>query len=598
MPTVFINDIEIEVGPKENLVQAAERAGVEIPHYCWHHDLSVVASCRMCLVEVGEKKPDGTISMIPKLVPACQTPAKPNTVVLTNSDKVKKAQAQTLEFLLLNHPLDCSICDQAGECYLQDYTYKFGKAHSRLNEPKVQRVDKYHIGEQIALFTDRCVMCTRCVRFTREISGTSELQVTNRGSVEEIDIFPGEPCNNKLAGNVVDLCPVGALCSKDFLYKKRVWWLKTQNSVCQNCSTGCSIHVDQEDNRLYRIRPRENELAQGSFMCDEGRFGWKYVESESRLFGPRVGKSQVASQHYVAQPYAVSAGDTSHAHSNGASGSVANGTAVSHAQVALNELATVDPWPTALNATRLAIKSVVDSGADRFAVVLSPMMFCEEAFMLAKYIKSLNKKITLAMGPVPVVAEDDVYPKGPKGEPPAAGKEKFTIRAEKCPNRLGVEAVLKHFQGEVIGFNTIAERLNAKKFDGMYLVGGYPDAWLDESVLNKLSGLSTLIVQDILNSPLTDMATIVLASGTFAERQGTVVNHSGLAQEVIQSIRSAPDVRPDGRLLFELSQRQGMYNAASIRIEMAKEVPAFAVFANAIGELGIQLFTIVEGKSA
>lgn len=585
MSTVFINDIEIEVGPKENLVQAAERAGVEIPHYCWHHDLSVVASCRMCLVEVGEKKPDGTIAMIPKLVPACQTPAKPNTVVLTNSEKVKKAQAQTLEFLLLNHPLDCSICDQAGECYLQDYTYKFGNAHSRLNEPKVQRVDKYHIGEQIALFTDRCVMCTRCVRFTREISGTSELQVTNRGSMEEIDIFPGEPCNNKLAGNVVDLCPVGALCSKDFLYKKRVWWLKTQNSVCQGCSTGCSIHVDQEDNQLYRLRPRENELAQGSFMCDEGRFGWKYVESESRLFGPRVGKLQVASQHHVAH-----VGNGTHASGNG--------TMVSHAQVALNELATVDPWPKVLDETRQAIKSVVDSGPDRFAVVLSPMMFCEEAFILAKYIKSVNKRVTLALGMVPLVGEDDVYPKGPKGEPPAAGKAKFTIRAEKCPNRLGVEAVLKHFQGEVIRFETITDRLNTNKLDGMYLVGGYPDAWLDESMLSKFDGLSTLIVQDFLNSPLTDRATIVLASATFAERQGTVVNHAGLAQEVQQSIRGATDVRQDGRLLFELSQRQGMYNAASIRTEMAKEIPAFSAFAGEIGELGIQLFKPVEGKSA
>ncbi len=584
MSTVFINDIEIEVGPKENLVQAAERAGVEIPHYCWHHDLSVVASCRMCLVEVGEKKPDGTIAMIPKLVPACQTPAKPNTVVITNSEKVKKAQAQTLEFLLLNHPLDCSICDQAGECYLQDYTYKFGKAHSRLNEPKVQRVDKYHIGEQIALFTDRCVMCTRCVRFTREISGTSELQVTNRGSVEEIDIFPGEPCNNKLAGNVVDLCPVGALCSKDFLYKKRVWWLKTQNSVCQGCSTGCSIHVDQEENRIYRLRPRENTLAQGSFMCDEGRFGWKYVESESRLFGPRIGKSQAASQQ------AAHAGNGAHA--NG------NGTSVSHTQVALNELATVDPWPAVLNETRQAIKSVVDQGADRFVVVLSPMMFCEEAYMLAKYAKSINKKITLALGPVPVVGEDDAYPKGPKGEPPAPGKVKFTIRAEKCPNRLGVEAILKHFQGEVIGFDTVAERLGSKKFDGMYLVGGYPASWLDSSQLSKLGSLSTLIVQDFLSSPLTDMATIVLASATFAERQGTVVNHSGLAQEVQQAIRGATDVRQDGRLLFELSQRHGMFSASAIRAEMAKEIPAFAAFAGEIGELGIQLFTTVEGKSA
>ncbi len=152
----------------------------------------------MCLVEVGERKEDGSVVMGPKLVPACQTPVKDNTVIKTNTAKVQQSQQMTLEFLLLNHPLDCSICDQAGECYLQDYTYKYGKAHSRLDEPKVQRMDKYHIGEQIALFTDRCVMCTRCVRFTREISGTAELQVVSRGSIEEIDVFPDKPCNNKL----------------------------------------------------------------------------------------------------------------------------------------------------------------------------------------------------------------------------------------------------------------------------------------------------------------------------------------------------------------------------------------------------------------
>jgi NADH-quinone oxidoreductase subunit G len=288
VPKVIVNDIEVDADPKDNCILAARKAGVEIPHYCWHEALSVVASCRMCLVEVGEKKPDGTIAMGPKLVPGCQTPIKDGTVIRTDTQKVKTSQALTLELLLLNHPLDCSICDQAGECYLQDYTYKFGKAQSRLDEPKIQREDKYHIGDQIALFTDRCVMCTRCVRFTREVAGTAELQVVARGSHEEIDVFPDEPCNNKLAGNVVDLCPVGALCSKDFLYKKRVWWLKHADSVCTGCSTGCSIHVDQNEDKVYRLRPRENPLAQGHFMCDEGRFGFKYIADERRLTRPKV----------------------------------------------------------------------------------------------------------------------------------------------------------------------------------------------------------------------------------------------------------------------------------------------------------------------
>ena len=223
-----------------------------------------------------------------KLVPGCQQQVKDGTVVVADSEKVRAAQKATLEYLLLNHPLDCPTCDQAGECFLQDYSYHYGRGYSRLQEPKNIKPDKDHIGDQITLFTDRCIMCSRCVRFTREISGTAELQVVGRGTHEEIDIFPGQPCNNKLAGNVVDLCPVGALCSKDFLYKQRVWWLKSANSVCPDCSTGCSIHVDQNDDHVYRLRPRPNPQAQGHFMCDEGRFGWKYLHAEERLTVPEL----------------------------------------------------------------------------------------------------------------------------------------------------------------------------------------------------------------------------------------------------------------------------------------------------------------------
>jgi len=251
MGTVIVNGKQVEIGPDEqlNAIQAAQRAGVEIPHYCWHPALTVVASCRMCLIETGQTKPDGTVAMLPKLVPGCQTPVKDGMVIVSNSEKVEAAQAATLEYLLLNHPLDCPVCDQAGECFLQDYSYRFGRGYSRLQEPKLKKPDKNYIGDQITLFTDRCVMCTRCVRFTREISGTGELQVIQRGSHAEIDIFPGQPCNNKLAGNVVDICPVGALCSKDFLYKQRVWWLDSKNSVCPDCSTGCSIRVDQNEDK-------------------------------------------------------------------------------------------------------------------------------------------------------------------------------------------------------------------------------------------------------------------------------------------------------------------------------------------------------------
>jgi NADH-quinone oxidoreductase subunit G len=561
--TALVNDIPVEVGPKENVIQVARRAGVEVPHYCWHEDLSVVASCRMCLVEVGETKPDGSVVMGPKLVPGCQTPVKPGMVIKTDSQKVKTSQAMTLELLLLNHPLDCSICDQAGECYLQDYTFKYGKAQSRLDEPKVQREDKYHIGDQIALFTDRCVMCTRCVRFTREISGTAELQVVARGSVEEIDVFPDEPCNNKLAGNVVDLCPVGALCSKDFLYKKRVWWLKSQKSVCPGCSTGCSIEVDQNENQVYRLRPRNNPLAQGNFMCDDGRFGFKYIVDERRLKSPTL--KNVGSSN-------------SSASKNG------NG----HTNKGLADLIVADPWPEVMKQTREKIRAAVKTNATDFAAVLSPMMSVEEAYLLASFLKGLDSRVRLLLGPVPFSGENDCYPKGPKGEAPAAEKTKFTIRSEKCPNRIGVEMVLKHFQGAVVPLEKAIE--GSSTINAWYFVGGYPHGWVTETIDRVVGNPSLLIVQDIFPSPLSMRADIVLASATFTEREGCFVNHSGLAQSFKAATRPIGEARSDGRLLCELVERKGLYNAMVIRKEMADEIPAFKKFGGGdLGEHGIPL---------
>ncbi len=565
MVKVKVNDIEIDADSKDNCILAARKAGVEIPHYCWHECLSVVASCRMCLVEVGETKPDGTVAMGPKLVPGCQTPIKEGTVIRTDSAKVKTSQQMTLELLLLNHPLDCSICDQAGECYLQDYTYKYGKAQSRLDEPKLQRMDKYHIGDQIALFTDRCVMCTRCVRFTREISGTAELQVVSRGSHEEIDVFPDEPCNNKLAGNVVDLCPVGALCSKDFLYKKRVWWLKHGESVCTGCSTGCSIHVDQNENKVYRVRPRENPEAQGHFMCDDGRFGFKYIHDERRLKYPKVLKG----------PEKVSA--------KGAKEGIPD------------DLSFGDAWPSVMSETRKRIQNAIHNDPSGFVAVFSPFMTVEEAYLLASTIKGFDARTRLVLGPVPVVGQDDLYPKGPKGESPAAGKAKFTIRAEKCPNRLGVEAVLKHFEGSVVR----VESMPASAASAWYVVGGYGSGWVTEAVDRAIGTPSLLIVQDMFPSPLSERADIVLASGSFAERDGTYVNHAGLAQAAHAAIRPPEEARADGRILMELAGRTGLFNAMSLRKEIGAKVGELsAIGIGDLGEHGVRLtkFALAAGR--
>ena len=584
MAKVIVNDIEVDADAKDNCILAARKAGVEIPHYCWHEALSVVASCRMCLVEVGEKKPDGTVVMGPKLVPGCQTPIREGTVIRTDSEKVKTAQQMTLELLLLNHPLDCSICDQAGECYLQDYTYKYGNPVSRLDEPKIQRMDKYHIGEQIALFTDRCVMCTRCVRFTREISGTAELQVTNRGSHEEIDVFPDMPCDNKLAGNVVDLCPVGALCSKDFMYKKRVWWLKSANSVCTGCSTGCSIHVDQNEDKVYRLRPRDNPLAQGHFMCDEGRFGFKYIHDERRLQAPKLCDALSRAADGNIPTRCVSEGPSLTYVSGWDAATSPNKTSKNNSAGDLNF---ADPWVNVLSVARAKIKEAIKTDASGFIAVLSPFMSVEEAYLLASYLKGMDKRVRLVLGRVPVVGSDDRYPKGPKGESPAPEKVKFTIRSEKCPNRLGVEAILRHFEGEIVTLEQAIARANVTTW---YFIGGYNFDWVTESLDRAVGKPSLLIVQDIFASAISERADIVFASSSFAERDGTYVNHAGIAQAANGAIRCPGDARADGRILMELSGRKGLYNAMTLRREIGKVIPTLvALSAGDLGENGVKI---------
>lgn len=547
MPTVIVNDKPVEIGPNErlNCIQAAQRAGVEIPHYCWHPALSVVASCRMCLVEVGDKKPDGTVAMQPKVVPGCQTPVKDGTVIISNSEKVKQAQQATLEYLLLNHPLDCPVCDQAGECGLQDYSYQYGRGYSRLQEPKNIKPDKDYIGDQITLFTDRCIMCTRCVRFTREISGSAELQVINRGSGEQIDIFPGEPCNNKLAGNVVDLCPVGALCSKDFLYQQRVWWLHVKDSVCPGCSTGCSITVEQNNDVLYRLKPRDNPLAQGYFMCDEGRFGWKYVHSEQRLTTPvQRSRENVVSQN----------------------------------------------WDIVLPATRSALETTIKAAPKKFAALISPWATVEEASLLAKYLKGVSPDVTLALGTARRIGEDDRYPKNVHGQP--SEPTKFTIRAEKAPNRRGVESVLKHYQKAIVTQETIAQKVQRGELDGLYVLNGDPEAVFAPEFVSKAAALKLLIVQDLLSSPLTDAAHFVLAGAAWAEKDGTFVNHAGLAQAIHRGLRGPGDARPDGRILWELAGRKGLFHAATLRQELAGEIAEFApLILGNLGEQGVMTGT-------
>jgi len=281
MPLIKIDDHELEVPKGTKVLDAALEAGIEIPHYCYHPALSVVGSCRMCLVEIEgmPKLQTACSTLVGELPPEKKVAGKYDMVVHTRTEKVAEARKLVLEFLLLNHPLDCPVCDQAGECFLQDYSFKYGHAHSRFIEDKRVRPAE-ELGSGVVINQNRCILCTRCVRFTREISGAEELFVMNRGYHNKISVYDGRPLDNPLAGNVADICPVGALLLKDYIHTTRVWRLSGTASVCTECSSGCSITVDAARNRIYRVISRENDQANGYFICDHGRYASHKYEKD------------------------------------------------------------------------------------------------------------------------------------------------------------------------------------------------------------------------------------------------------------------------------------------------------------------------------
>ena len=277
------------------MIQACTAAGVEVPHYCYHPKLPVSGNCRMCLVEFGTQaigpdrkpilNPDGTprIAKAPRPAIACATPVSSGMEIYTNTAGVKQMRESVLEFLLINHPLDCPICDQAGECKLQEYSVEFGQFASRFVEHKVHKPKQVDLGPRIMLDDERCILCTRCIRFTRDIAGDDALGIVNRGSYNTLSAYPGKPFDNNYTLNTADICPVGALTSKDFRFQMRVWFLKETKSLCTSCGTGCNVLIGSREDKVYRYVPRENDAVNSCWMCDEGRLDYKWIGREDRL---------------------------------------------------------------------------------------------------------------------------------------------------------------------------------------------------------------------------------------------------------------------------------------------------------------------------
>jgi NADH-quinone oxidoreductase subunit G len=277
------------------MIQACFEAKVMVPHYCYHPKLPVSGNCRMCLVEFGtpalgpDRKPllnaDGTpkIAKSPRPAIACATPLSPGMEIYTNTPNVKKMREGVLEFLLINHPLDCPICDQAGECKLQEYSVEYGQSTSQFAENKVHKPKHVDLGPRIMLDDERCILCTRCIRFTRDIVGDDALGIVNRGSYNTITKYPGRRFDNNYTLNTVDLCPVGALTSKDFRFQMRVWFLKETKSLCTSCGTGCNIVIGSREDKVLRYEPRHNDAVNACWMCDHGRLNYKWINHENRL---------------------------------------------------------------------------------------------------------------------------------------------------------------------------------------------------------------------------------------------------------------------------------------------------------------------------
>ena len=276
---ITLDGKEIITTKGKTVIQAAAETGVAIPHYCYHPKFSIAGNCRMCLVEIEK---------MPKLQIACNTLVAEGMVVLTQSPKTLTARKAVLEFLLINHPVDCPICDQAGECWLQDYYMQHDRQESRFDVGKVHDRKRTIFGPNVVFDGERCIKCTRCVRFCQEITKTNELAVINRGDHSTISLFEGAVLDNPLSANVVDICPVGALTDRDFRFKVRVWYLQKTPSICPGCSTGCNISVETYQNRIARFKPRVNEAVNSHWLCDEGRYCFHALTEGERLTTPMI----------------------------------------------------------------------------------------------------------------------------------------------------------------------------------------------------------------------------------------------------------------------------------------------------------------------
>ncbi|MFQ5652204.1 MAG: molybdopterin-dependent oxidoreductase [bacterium] len=536
MFNITIDGTHIEVEKGTTVIQAAETLGIEIPRYCYHPGLSIVGVCRICLVE---------IERMPRLQVACYTPVTEGMVVHTNSEKVREARRAVLEFLLVNHPLDCPVCDQAGECWLQNYYMEHGLHDSQMLENKVKKHKAFPIGPNVMLDSERCILCSRCVRFCDEITETHELGIFNRGDHAELLPYDGVELDNKYSGNTIDICPVGALTDRDFRFRTRVWYLSETPSVCPGCSRGCNIYVHHNDQRTYkaagtriaRLKPRYNPDVNDWWMCDAGRYGFPFVDAPSRLLTPqkRIGSEWQALT-----------------------------------------------WAEILTEIAAKLTAIVDKhGVESVGVVLSPQMSNEDLFLAKKVFRQ-----ALALRHVDF-----------EFEPLAPGDEDdFLIKADKNPNTRGARELQLRLE-ESHTVSQILTDAKDKRIKALYICH-HPleKGFGDKEIESALSNLELMVFQGSNGNQTSVRAGYILPSATFVEREGTFTNFGGRVQRIRRAVAPLGQSKPDWVIFKSLLKRLGesapYFEAGDVFEAMVAEVPSFAGLSYAtIGEQGVALKT-------
>jgi NADH-quinone oxidoreductase subunit G len=502
-----INGRTIEARAGNMVIQAAHDHGIHVPYFCYHPGLTPEGNCRMCLVEVaGMRKP----------VPSCMTPVAENMEVLTDSDMARAAQADVLEFMLTNHPLDCPICDKSGECMLQDHSYGHGKDHSRMVEPKELKPTE-DLGADVLIWGNRCIVCTRCVRFCKDVAGTGELTVVHRGDHSVISVFPDYPLENDIAGNVVDICPVGALISKRFLYQARVWYEKKTDSVCNACARGCNIRIETLSNKIKRLVPRHNSEVNDYWMCDHGRWDFDHVLGPKRWLGYRLGTSS-------------------------------------------------SPQDAARVLKDGLEKAVRDHGPQAVGGVASAFMTLEQLFLF--------RTLLTALGVPPENLAARARPDGAA----QVFKGGFKISADKNPNRAGVRLLLGE---EALGarFQTLLAGMRSGAIRALVVVNDMPHFPVGggehgAEILGLMERLAFAAVFLLESEPEIPASAALLPATAFSERDGTVINEDGRLQLLRPATQLPRGVLHEHEVLQEVLLALGARDRKVAPAEILKEIAA------------------------